>query len=38
MTDLQSEIIEFGNAHGPMAVEELTTYKYIIRGAGQNRE
>ena len=23
---------------GPMALEELTTYKYIIRGTGQVRE
>ena len=23
---------------GPMALEELTTYKYVIRGAGQIRE
>ena len=26
------------HARGPMALEELTTYKYIIRGAGQVRE
>jgi glutamate-5-semialdehyde dehydrogenase len=26
------------HARGPMALEELTTYKYIIRGAGQIRE
>jgi glutamate-5-semialdehyde dehydrogenase len=26
------------HARGPMALEELTTYKYVIRGAGQIRE
>jgi glutamate-5-semialdehyde dehydrogenase len=26
------------HARGPMALEELTTYKYVIRGAGQVRE
>src|SRR5437763_5635449 len=26
------------HARGPMALEELTTYKYIIRGDGQVRE
>ena len=26
------------HARGPMALEELTTYKYIIRGDGQIRE
>ncbi|MFI3323495.1 MAG: glutamate-5-semialdehyde dehydrogenase [Rikenellaceae bacterium] len=26
------------HARGPMALEELTTYKYIIRGAGQVRD
>ena len=26
------------HARGPMALEELTTYKYVIRGEGQIRE
>src|SRR5439155_24079218 len=26
------------HARGPMALEELTTYKYVIRGKGQIRE
>jgi glutamate-5-semialdehyde dehydrogenase len=26
------------HARGPMALEELTTYKYLIRGSGQVRE
>jgi glutamate-5-semialdehyde dehydrogenase len=26
------------HARGPMALEELTTYKYVIRGSGQIRE
>jgi glutamate-5-semialdehyde dehydrogenase len=26
------------HARGPMALEELTTYKYVIRGSGQVRE
>jgi glutamate-5-semialdehyde dehydrogenase len=26
------------HARGPMALEELTTYKYVIRGTGQTRE
>jgi glutamate-5-semialdehyde dehydrogenase len=26
------------HARGPMALEELTTYKYVVRGAGQIRE
>jgi glutamate-5-semialdehyde dehydrogenase len=30
--------IEKLHARGPMALEELTTYKYVIRGGGQIRE
>jgi len=26
------------HARGPMALEELTTYKYVIRGSGQIRQ
>jgi glutamate-5-semialdehyde dehydrogenase len=26
------------HARGPMGLEELTTYKYVIRGTGQVRE
>ena len=26
------------HARGPMGLEELTTYKYIVRGSGQTRE
>jgi glutamate-5-semialdehyde dehydrogenase len=26
------------HARGPMGLEELTTYKYVVRGTGQIRE
>jgi glutamate-5-semialdehyde dehydrogenase len=26
------------HARGPMGLEELTTYKYVVRGTGQVRE